>query len=399
MIPFYKPKFNPEVMPLLEEVLRSGWITTGPKTKAFEKEITAFCGNKITNALGSATAGMELVLRWYGVGPGDEVIIPAYTYCATANVVMHLGAKPVMVDIRDDFNIDPTEIEKHITDKTKAIVPVDFAGWPCDYETINQIALKHKSSFNPHSEEQKKLGRILVMADAAHSFGAERGNKKSGVLADVSVFSFHAVKNLTTAEGGAICWNLPDEFDHDEIYRVINVMSLHGQSKDALAKTKSGAWRYDVEFPGYKCNMTDMHASIGLIDLKYYGDNLKARSEMFGIYDEALKQYDWAITPTYQNSDQKGSLHIYALRIKVFTEAQKDDLINRMAGEQIMCNVHFIPLPLLSAYKSYSIKDYPKAYEMFCQELSLPIFIGLTKEEQHKVVECLDKHITAIKHA
>ena len=269
MIPFSPPRLDERTVEAVSEVLLSGWITTGPKTKEFEKRLTEYVGCEKTICLSSATAGLELMARWYGIKEGDEVIVPAYTYCASANIIVHCGATPVMVDIDPkDFNVSLEEIRKHITEKTKMIIPVDISGWPCDYNAINELveSKEMKNKFIPASTEQEKLGRILVMSDAAHSIGAYYGGKRTGSLTDVTVFSFHAVKNLTTAEGGAICLNLPTQFDCESVYKELNAKSLHGQSKDALAKQQIGNWRYDVEEPGFKCNMMDIQAAIGLLN-------------------------------------------------------------------------------------------------------------------------------------
>src|ERR1700741_1310891 len=283
MLPFSPPRIDQKIIDEVNAALLSGWITTGPRTKDFEKKITAFCGNKATLALNSATAGLEIMLRWFGVNEGDEVILPAYTYSATANVIIHCGAIPVFVDVnKHDFNISTAEIEKHITEKTKVIMPVDFAGYPCDYDTINSLVVKHKGKFHAATPEQEKLGRILVLSDSAHSFGGWYKSKRTGCLTDVSVFSFHAVKNLITAEGGAVALNLPAPFDNTEIYKKLCVSTLHGQDKDALAKTQKGNWRYDIVEAGYKCNMTDLSAAIGLVELERYdSDTLVKRKHIF----------------------------------------------------------------------------------------------------------------------
>jgi dTDP-4-amino-4,6-dideoxygalactose transaminase len=306
MIPFSPPRIDQKVLDEVNAALLSGWITTGPRTKLFEKRISEYCGCKTTVAVNSWTMGMEVFLRWWGIGPGDEVIIPVYTYCASANVVLHTGAKAVMVDINnDDFNIALDKIEAAITPKTKVIMPVDISGFPCDYDEIMDCVKKHSSIFEPSNKKQKKLGRILIAADSAHSFGAEYQNKRSGSLADISCFSFHAVKNLTTAEGGAVCFNLPEGFDHQEIYKEFVTITLHGQSKDALAKTKKGAWKYDVVVPGYKCNMTDIQAAIGLVELDRYAENLARRKEIFDAYDTNFSKKKWALLPPHKNSKKK----------------------------------------------------------------------------------------------
>ena len=354
-IPFSPPRIDDKIVAEVSEALRSGWITTGPRTKKFEQKIAEYVDVPRVVCLNSGSAGLELALRWYGVQEGDEVIVPAYTYCATANVVVHCGAKPVMVDVRNDFNIDVNQIKGAITEKTKAIIPVDIAGYPCDYDEINRIVNdpEVKSKFQARTPEQEKLGRILVLSDAAHSIGAEYKHKKTGSLCDLTVFSFHAVKNLTTAEGGAICIALPEPFDVDEIYSKLVIKSLHGQTKDALTKTKPGNWRYDVVEPGHKCNMTDVLASIGLVELeRYEQDMLVKRKEIFDTYSAAFSQYDIFEVPEYESGNKKSSYHVYPLKIKGITEEQRDLLIQKIAEQGVGVNVHFIPLPMLTAYKS-----------------------------------------------
>jgi dTDP-4-amino-4,6-dideoxygalactose transaminase len=299
MIPFSPPHINQKAIDEVIKVLKSGWITTGPRTKQFEKEITAYCGNQSTLCLNSATAGLEIILRWYGVKEGDEVILPAYTYSATANVVMHCGATPVFVDVNaTDFNINVSEIEKAITSRTKVIMPVDFGGFPCNYDAINALVIKHKKNFVADSDEQKQMGRILVLSDSAHSFGAWYNGKRAGSLTDISVFSFHAVKNLTTAEGGAVALNLPSPFDNEDVYKLLCIKTLHGQNKDALAKTQKGNWRYDIVEPGYKCNMTDIMAVIGQVELERYdSETLPKRKSICDKFTSKLSTYSWAQVP------------------------------------------------------------------------------------------------------
>ena len=304
MIPFSPPKITDELVKAVSEVLRSGWITTGPRTKEFEKLITEYCGCRSTLCLNSATAGLEIMLRWYGVGKGDEVIVPAYTYSATANVVMHCGAKVVFVDVnKDDFNISVEKIEKAITSRTKIIMQVDFAGFPCDYDAIHQLVNRKniRKKFKANTPEQKKLKRILVVSDSAHSIGAIYKGKRTGSLTDASVFSFHAVKNLITAEGGSVCLNLPPPFDNEAIYKTLCVKSLHGQNKDALAKTKVGGWRYDIVEAGYKCNLTDIAAVMGITELKSYeSDTLPKRKKICNAYSSAFSKYNWAEIPIHK---------------------------------------------------------------------------------------------------
>jgi dTDP-4-amino-4,6-dideoxygalactose transaminase len=389
MIPFSPPRIDQAVIDEVTAALQSGWITTGPRTKQFEKEITAYCGSKTTIAVSAWTTGMEVLLRWWGVGPGDEVILPAYTYCASANVVLHTGATPVFVDVNSaDFNISLSEVAAKITSNTKVIMPVDLGGFPCDYTALYQIIAEKKHLFEPKSPQQTQLGRILLAADAAHSFGAIYHNSRVGSIADVTVFSFHAVKNLTTAEGGAITFNLPEVFDHDAIYKTFNMKILHGQSKDALAKTQKGAWRYDVLEPGYKCNMTDIQAAIGLVELGRYQENLDRRKAIFAQYDQAFSVHNWAQMPTYQNDQKTSSYHLYQLRIHDCSEAQRDAIIQAIFDHDVAVNVHFQPLPLLTAYKNlgYQIADYPNALDNYSREISLPVYYDLTDAQVQTVI-------------
>ena len=388
------------------DTLKSGWITTGPKTKEFERELTAYCGNKATLAVNSNTIGLEVVLRWFGVQEGDEVIVPAYTYCATANVIVHCGAKPVMVDVRaDDFDISVENVRKALTPRTKVVMPVDLGGMPCDYDAVFALVESEeaRAMFSPRTEEQRELGRVLVLSDSAHSVGAEYKGRKAGSLADVSVFSFHAVKNLTTAEGGAIMLNLPEPFDNEEVYRYLCTFTLHGQNKDALAKTKKGAWRYDVLVSGFKGNMTDIQASIGLVELRRYEeDTLVYRKHVFNRYEEAFKKYEWAELPLYETAERRSSFHVYCLRVKGVTEEQRDDIIQRIFDRDVAVNVHFQPLPLLTAFKEkgYRMEDYPVAYDNYSREISLPVWYGLNDDMVDEVVravvdsveEILDNH-------
>lgn len=392
MIPFSPPRIDEKVLKEVNDALMSGWITTGPRTKLFEKKISDYCGCKTTVAVSSWTMGMEVFLRWWGIGPGDEVIIPVYTYCASANVVLHTGAKAVMVDVsKDDFNIAIDNIEAAITPKTKVIMPVDISGFPCDYNEILNLAHKHKKIFTPKNEKQSKLGRILIASDAAHSFGAIYYGKRSGSFADVTCFSFHAVKNLTTAEGGAVCFNLPDSFDHDEIYKDFVTITLHGQSKDALAKSKKGAWKYDVLIPGYKCNMTDIQAAIGLVELDRYQENLDRRKEIFAAYDKVFSKKKWALLPKHENSEKTSSYHLYLLRIRNISEDQRDEIIQEIFNNDVAVNVHFQPLPLLTAYKNldYRIEKFPEAIKKYQNEISLPVYFNLNNKQVAEVINAV----------
>lgn len=400
MIPFSPPKITDELVNAVTQVLRSGWITTGPKTKEFEKSITEYCGCKSTLCLNSATSGLEIILRWYGVTKGDEVIVPAYTYSATANVVLHCGAKVVFADVnKDDFNISIEKIKKTITSRTKVIMPVDFGGFPCDYDAINKLVSRKdiRKKFKPNSPEQKKLKRILVLSDSAHSIGATYKGKKTGSLTDVSVFSFHAVKNLTTAEGGATCLNLPKPFDNEKIYSSLNIKSLHGQNKDAFAKTKVGEWRYDIVEPGYKCNMTDISAVMGISELKDYdSDTIHRRKRICNAYSAAFSKYNWAEIPVLKTNEKESSYHLFPLRIRGVKEKQRDAIIKEIFKKEVSVNVHFIPVPMMSFYKKlgYKIKNYPAAYDNYSREISLPVYYDLT-DEQVKIV--IDAVVSSVK--
>ena len=395
MIPVSPPRIDQKVIDEVVDTLKSGWITTGPKTKEFERRLTAYCGNKATLAVNSNTVGLEVVLRWFGVQEGDEVIVPVYTYCATANVIVHCGAKPVMVDVNaDDFDVCLEKVRRAITNKTKVIMPVDLGGMPCAYDELFELVETEevKTLFQAKTEEQRKLGRILILSDSAHSIGAEYKGRKAGSLADVSVFSFHAVKNLTTAEGGAIMLNLPEPFDNEEVYRYLCTYTLHGQNKDALAKTKKGAWRYDVLVSGFKGNMTDIMASIGLVELsRYEDDTLHYRKCIYDQYTDAFSRYGWAELPIYETEDRKSSYHVYCLRVKGITEQQRDEIIQRIFDKDVSVNVHFQPLPLLSAFKNkgYKIEDYPVAYDNYCREISLPVWYGLNEEMVKTVIDAV----------
>lgn len=391
MIPFSPPRIDQRVIDEVTAALTSGWITTGPRTKLFEKQLTEYCGNKCTVAVSSWTAGMELLLRWWGVGPGDEVIIPAITYCASANVIVHTGATPVMVDLDPkDFNISVEAIRKAITPRTKVIMPVDIAGLPCDYDAIYAVIQEPEIAalFHASNEKQEKLGRIMIAADAAHSFGATYNGKRAGALADVSCFSFHAVKNLTTAEGGTMSINLPDSFDHEEIYKDLCIKILHGQSKDAMAKAQKGAWRYDVLEPGFKCNMTDLQAAIGLVELGRFHENTDRRRTICHAYNEGLKNEPWALLPVFKDEKRETCYHLYQLRIDGATESQRDAIMQAIFDQDVSVNVHFQPLPILTAYKNlgYKMEDYPEAWAKYSNEITLPVYFDLTDEQVQIVI-------------
>ena len=400
MIPFSPPRVDDKICDEVVAVLKSGWITTGHKTKLFEKKISEYCGIQNTLCLNSATAGLEIMLRWFGVGPGDEVILPAYTYSATANVIVHCGATPVFVDVcANDFNINHLEIEKVISSKTKVIMPVDFAGFPCDYVEINSLTKKYSSIFIANCENQKMLGRILILSDSAHSFGASYNQSKAGSLTDVSVFSFHAVKNLTTAEGGAVALNLPLPFNNADIYSKLCISTLHGQNKDALAKTQKGNWKYDIVEAGYKCNMTDISAAIGLVELERYdNDTLIKRKSIIYNYQKAFEMDDRFELPLIETKNKTSCYHLYPLRIKGITEQQRDLIIQEIFNADVSVNVHFIPVPATSFYKSlgYDLLNYPVTYNNFSREISLPVFYDLSLEQQNTVINAVKNAVNTI---
>ncbi|MDX9919492.1 MAG: DegT/DnrJ/EryC1/StrS family aminotransferase [Paludibacter sp.] len=389
-IPFSPPFIDDDVINEVVDALKSGWITTGPKVKALEDEIARFSGAQSVLCVNSWTSGAIMMLSWLGVNEGDEVIIPAYTYAATALAVIHAGAKPVMVDINDDFNISVAEIAKAITPKTKAIIPVDIAGWPCDYKQIMALVSSEDilEKFTPTSDVQKKLGRILVLNDAAHSLGARYFDKNIGTECDVTIFSLHAVKNVTTAEGGAICLNMPDVFDNAKLYSELRRMTLNCQTKDAFSKSKAGGWRYDIVGLGMKINLADVNAAIGLAQIRKYDTLLSQRKEVAARYRKAFSKYEWAVIPPQISDSKESSCHIFPLRIKHITEEQRDNIIQRISEADVAVNVHFIPLPMLSYFKKlgYDIKDFPQSFKNYSAEISLPIYPQLTTEQIDYIV-------------
>lgn len=401
-IPFSPPYIDEDVIKEVVDSLSSGWITTGPKVKALENEIKNFSQAQQVLCVNSWTSGAILMLRWFGLKEGDEVIIPAYTYCATAFAVIHAGAKPIMVDTGTDFNISVEEIRKAITPRTKAIIPVDIAGFPCDYEAILSLVNQPdiKSIFNAETENQKKLGRILILNDAAHSLGAYyKEDKRTGSDSDITIFSLHAVKNVTTAEGGAICLNLPEPFDNEALYSELRMMSLNCQTKDAFTKSKAGAWRYDIVGLGMKINMPDINAAIGLAQIRKYTDLIERRKLIFNHYNEFFSKYDWAILPPSIENHKTTSFHLYALRIKDFSEEQRDEMIEHITEEQIAVNVHFVPLPMLKYFKEngYDINDFPIAYNNYKSEISLPIYPQLTDSDVNLILNAVVNAYNAVK--
>lgn len=371
------------------DALKSGWITTGPKTKELERRIAKYCNVNKAVCLNSQTACAEMALHLLGIGEGDEIIVPAYTYTASASIVCHVGAKLVFVDVqKDSLEMDYDQLEKAITSKTKAIIPVDLAGIPCDYDKIFTIVERKKELFKPNNDIQKAIGRVAICADAAHSFGATWKNKKVGSIADFTSFSFHAVKNLTTAEGGALTWREISGINDEDIYNQVQLYSLHGQNKDALAKTKLGAWEYDIKGPWYKCNMTDVHAGIGLAQLSRYEEILKRRKEIISRYDSAFKPLG-VKTLNHYTEEHKSSGHLYITRVPNITLEQRQEIIVKMAEAGIACNVHYKPLPMMTAYINlgFDIKDYPNAYAQFENEITLPLHTCLKDEEIEYVIE------------
>ena len=409
-IPFSPPDMSEAEAKLASEAILSGWITTGPKTKEFEKKIAAYVGTNKAVCLNSATAAMEMALRLIGVGPEDEVIVPAYTYTATASVTQHVGCKVVMVDSqKDNVEMDYDKLAEAITEHTKVICPVDLGGVMCDFDKIFAVIESKRHLFRPGNEIQKKIGRIIVAADDAHAFGAQWHGKMAGSIADFSSFSFHAVKNLTTAEGGALVWHLPFGKENVDVnandnyfptvprkecetwdemlYRISQLLSLHGQNKDALAKTQLGAWEYDVIGPWYKCNMTDIMAGIGLAQLERYQGMLERRRHIIGVYDNALKDLPVAVLNHY-GEDFAGSGHLYITRLLGRTDQERRDVIVKMAERGIACNVHYKPLPMMTAYKAlgFDVKDFPNAYNLFVNEVTLPLHTKLTDEDVEYVI-------------
>ena len=391
-IPFSPPDIGEQEIQAVTEALWSGWITTGPKTKEFERKIAAFCGTEKAVCLNSQTACAEMTLRALGVGAGDEVITSAYTYTASASVICHVGATPVLIDTAPgSYEMDYCKLEEAITEKTKVIIPVDIAGVPCDYEKIFQIVERKKGLFRPSENPlQKAFGRIIVQADGAHSFGASRNGIPSGSLADFTCFSFHAVKNLTTAEGGAVVWKEREGIDSEDLYRLYMLLSLHGQSKDALAKTQLGAWEYDIVAPYYKCNMTDIMASLGLVQLERYSSLLARRREIIQIYTQELQGLPVEIL-VHESPAYISSKHLFLVRLTGKTEQQRNQIITKMAQAGIATNVHYKPLPMHTAYKNlgFRIEDYPNAYQMYHNEITLPLHTLLTDQDAHFVASTL----------
>lgn len=393
-IPFSPPDLTDAEIEEVASALKSGWITTGPKTKALEKEVAEFCNTDKAVCLSSQTSCAEIALRLLGIGEGDEVIVPAYTYTATAEVVCHVGARLIFIDSQpDSLEMDYDAVEKAITPKTKVIIPVDLGGVPCDYDRIFSIVEKKKELFTPSNDIQSKFGRIIVCADTAHAFGSSWHGKPIGSVADFSSFSFHAVKNFTTAEGGALTWKHRDDIDGDELYKTAQLLSLHGQSKDALSKNQLGSWEYDIVGPWYKCNMTDIHAAIGLAQMVRYPALLKRRREIIEKYDRSFKPLG-VHTLTHFTNEHISSGHLYITRIfkkngEPVSDGERREIIIKMAERGIVTNVHYKPLPMMTAYKKlgFDIKDYPNAYAQYANEITLPLFSRLTDEEVDYIID------------
>ncbi len=400
MIPFSPPRIDDKSISAVTEVLKSGWITTGPVTKRFEKELSNYLNISKVICLNSWTNAAELFLKWYGIKEGDEVIVPAYTYAASCNIIFHLGATPVMVDSEPGgFHVDLKDLERKITPKTKVIIPVDIGGYPCDYERIMRLIEDKKELFTPNSSHQEKLGRVLLFSDAAHSLGSKINGQHTACFTDVSCYSFHAVKNLTTAEGGALAFNLPESFDSELMYRELNILSLHGQTKDALSKTNSGSWKYDIIAAGYKCNMTDMQAAIGSVELhRYESETLPRRKAICMAYDQAFKSESWYCAPPMISESMETSYHLFQLRINHISDVQRDEIISDLKSQGISTNVHFMPLPYFTYYKNqgFTISDYPNADQSYSCEISLPVFYDLTNENVDYITNSIKSTVSRL---
>jgi dTDP-4-amino-4,6-dideoxygalactose transaminase len=399
-IAFSPPFIDQSVIDQVLDTLESNWITSGPKVKSLEQEILNLTGTQAAICVNSWTSGAIMMLKWYGVKEGDEVIVPAYTYCATALSVLHCGATPVMVDIKDDLTIDPEAVRKAITPKTKAIIAVDIAGWPCDYNALNALikSSEVKRNFVPATANQAVLKRILLISDAAHSIGAQYEGKAAALKADVTIFSFHAVKNITTAEGGCICLNLPHPFNAQTEYKYLKTFSLNGQNKDAFSKYNGSGWKYDVIYPGLKINMPDICAAIGLAQILQYSSKLlPERKRVARRYMLAFRSFDWFIAPYLKDSERESSYHLFPLRIKGITEIERDEIIEQLTDAGIAVNVHFIPMPMLTVFKNlgYDIADYPNSYKQYACEISLPIYPQLSSEEINYIVSFVIQSVRA----
>jgi dTDP-4-amino-4,6-dideoxygalactose transaminase len=400
VIPFSLPLIDDDVVAEVNDaLLNTGWLTTGPKVRQLEVEIGRLTGTPVL-CVNSWSSGAMLMLRWFGVGPGDEVIIPAYTYSATALCAMNLGATVVMVDVLDDFTIDPAKIRAAITPRTKAVIPVDMSGWPADYDAIHAVleAADVTSLFSAANPRQEKLGRILVVTDAAHSIGSTYKGRPNGQFTDATVFSLHSVKNITTGEGGAVCINLPAPFDNDEEYTSLKALALNGQTKSAFEKNVPGAWRYDIVGQGLKVNLPDINAAIGLAQIRKYASTLLPdRKHKFELYQEGFGQYDWAILPPYRDAERESSAHLYLLRIAGADEQRRDRIITAISEQGVGVNVHYIPMAMLTLFRErgYDIADYPKTYELYANEITLPLYNTLTEEQVAEVIHVVAQAVEA----
>ncbi|MEG1950939.1 MAG: DegT/DnrJ/EryC1/StrS family aminotransferase [Odoribacter sp.] len=402
-IPFSLPVIDDEVVKeMLDTLTRTGWLTTGPKARALEEEIKTFTGGEAVLCVNSWTSGAMLLMRWLGIGAGDEVVVPAYTYSATALCAMNMGAKAVMVDVKDDFTIDPTKLKAAITQHTKMVLPVDMGGFPCDYDAIREALddPEVKALYCPESEKQRQLGRIILMADAAHSLGAFYKGKASGTVADVTVFSLHSVKNITTGEGGAIVLNLPKGFDNQKELAFLRILALNGQNKSAFEKNQPGAWRYDIIDQGLKVNMPDLCATVGLAQMRRYKSTfLPERKELFEFYVREFSKYDWAMIPPYRTDKTESSYHLFLLRVKGIGEEKRNAMIQYISEKGVGVNVHYIPMAMLTLFKNrgYCMEDYPCTYQLYRNEISLPIYNHLTREQLRWVVDTVVEAYEAIK--
>ena len=400
VIPFSLPLIDDDVVAEVNDaLLNTGWLTTGPKVRQLEVEIGTLTGTPVL-CVNSWSSGAMLMLRWFGVGPGDEVIIPAYTYSATALCAMNLGATAIMVDVLDDFTIDPAKIRAAITPRTKAIIPVDMGGWPADYDAIHAVleAADVTALFAPANPRQEKLGRILVVTDAAHSIGSTYKGRPNGQFTDATVFSLHSVKNITTGEGGAVCINLPAPFDNAEEYTFLKALALNGQSKSAYEKNVPGAWRYDIIDQGLKVNLPDINAAIGLAQIRKYASTLLPdRKHKFELYSQGFGQYDWAILPSYRDAERESSAHLYLLRIAGADEQRRDRIITAISEQGVGVNVHYIPMAMLTLFRErgYDIADYPKTYELYANEITLPLYNTLTEEQVAEVIHVVAQAVEA----
>jgi dTDP-4-amino-4,6-dideoxygalactose transaminase len=401
-IPFSPPFIDQAVINEVLDSLHSNWITSGPKVKALEAEILKLTGSQAAVCVNSWTSGAIMTLKWFGIGKGDEVIVPAYSYCATALCVLHCGAIPVMVDILDDLTIDPDLVKSKITSKTKAIIAVDIAGLPCHFNELKAIIEDPliQSQFSPNTARQSSLGRILLVSDAAHSIGAYYDSVPAALKSDVTIFSFHAVKNITTAEGGCICLNLPLGFDNQEEYNFLKLFSLNGQNKDAFAKSKGANWKYDILFKGFKMNMPDICAAIGLAQIRQYNNTLlPLRKNIFQKYCNLFKAYNWFIEPIAKDEHRESSYHLFPLRIRGLSENQRDKIIEELVGKGIIVNVHFIPMPMLTYFKNigFNIEEFPNSYKQYSCEISLPIYPQLSDLQIEYIVDAVVEAVLSIK--